>query len=213
MLPFARAWIWASWLATGTDTSTDTGSESGTDTSADTSSTDTSSTDTSSTDTTDTGESTSWSTGDDCGGVCDDTPPVITSPSDGASVDSPFLVTFTEGSICYCDTCGCATISPDIAVLLVDGESYDGAISGTQIEVALPSGVHELMIVTEGGFSGSASEAITVTVVHGSEPASGGDEADVPSEPAGCGCSVAPGPSALLGLIWLALLVPLRRRV
>lgn len=185
---------------TGTDTGTST--DTGTDTTGDP--------------TTDSTSDTSDSSGD-CGSCDSETPPMITSPADGAMVDSPFTLEFSLGVACSCDDCGCYADSAWGYRVVVDGIEMQGNdMPGSSTELALAPGVHEIVVYAEYSFHAVASNQITVTVGESEDGASAegsGEGSGEGGSEGGKGCSASePSPSwfALLGLV--ALVGVARRR-
>jgi MYXO-CTERM domain-containing protein len=133
---------------------------------------------------TDTGtdEGTEEATNEECGGTCEDcSEPAelvwITSPANGATVESPFTVTIEGAYYCWADDCGCSEVPVDEVHLRVDGSTVASGEPGS-FQIELEPGEYTLTAVSylSGlGIENDVSEPITVTVLAGDDDGSSDD--------------------------------------
>jgi len=150
--------------------------------------------------------------------------PKIVSPTNGAIVTPQFNVTATYDSVTECDTSGCSEIPAEsVSLVGVDGpqttcdtnvECPDGMAKFTAI--ANP-GEYEISVFVSAGFSGEASEKITVIVQEPEDESEDGESSDASEsgetmDDEGCGCRASPGSAQALGFASILLLLTTRRR-
>ena len=149
--------------------------------------------------------------------------PAITSPTDGATVATTFVLRFDAPPGCSCDTCGCWDDPPSWVSITVDDEGFgscdDPTCIANGVELTLAPGDHSIRIMSEFSFHVSQSEPILVHVQDAvaetdtSDALTGGatetgdaspatEDDDAPADASGCGCNTtAPSPAALVLLL------------